>query len=394
MMKRVQTRDERRSKWCRPALEALEGRQLMSLGAGFPSPINTTTRNNQFNPDNASSSSGNSVVVWTDTFSNTDHDIRAQRFDRAGNKVGPEIVVSFSSLDEDQPKVAMNNGGEFVVTWTQMLPGGDTNVVARRYGADGNAAGGVIQVARGPFRESDPDVGIDDRGDFVVTYTRDYNDGDTDVFALLFDGSNRVLALDKVAISPPGVAENHASVAMSPDGRFDVVWEQPFSNVDHDIYMSRYFASGGPMGTSLISDDPANDTRPSISMDHGDDAVVAWQRQRNGVFDIMARQVSAGGTLGNEIRVTTSTDELAFPSVAVRRPGGSFVVTFEEFTAHGIENIVAEVPTNNLNAITLYAVATGSAPSVSINGFDEYIVTYSLFDTGDSNIHGRHGHLL
>jgi hypothetical protein len=394
MMKTVQKTAERRSNRRRPSLESLEGRQLLSLGAGFIGPINTTTRNNQFNPDNASSSSGNSVVVWTDTFSPTDHDIRAQRFDRAGNKAGSEIVVSFSSRDEDQPKVAMNNGGVFVVTWTQTLPGGDTNVVARRFQANGSAASNTLPIAAGPLRESDPDVGIDDRGDFVVSYTRNNNNGDTDVFAQLYDGSNRLQAVDKVAVSLNGAAENHSSVAMSPDGRFDVAWEQPFTSVDHDIYLARYNESGGLSGTSLISGDPANDTRPSVSMDHGDNAVVAWQRQRNGLFDIVARQVSAAGTLRNEIPVTRSTDELAFPSVAVRRPGGSFVVTFEEFTARGIQNIVAEVPTSNLSALTLFAVAPGSTPSVSINGFDEYIITYSASDSGDVNIHGRHGHLL
>src|SRR4051812_8059359 len=47
----------------RPSLEALEGRQLMSLGV--ESLVNTTTRNAQFESDNASSANGTSVVVWT-----------------------------------------------------------------------------------------------------------------------------------------------------------------------------------------------------------------------------------------------------------------------------------------------------------------------------------------
>src|SRR5437763_16694947 len=77
----------------RPSVEALEGRQLMSIGPEFIAPINTTTRNAQFHSDNASASGGSSVVVWTDTFSSSDHDIRAQRFNSFGGKTGPEIVV-------------------------------------------------------------------------------------------------------------------------------------------------------------------------------------------------------------------------------------------------------------------------------------------------------------
>src|SRR3954467_15418021 len=85
----------------RPSLESLEGRQLMSVGPEFFAPINATTRNNQFNSDNASSNNGTSMVVWTDTCSSSDHDIRAQRFDRFGSRLGPEIAVSLSGLDED-----------------------------------------------------------------------------------------------------------------------------------------------------------------------------------------------------------------------------------------------------------------------------------------------------
>ena len=84
----------------RPRLESLEGRQLMSLSSEFSATVNTTTRNAQFGSANASSANGSSVAVWTDTFSSTDHDIRAQRFNAAGQKTGSEIVVSFSSLDE------------------------------------------------------------------------------------------------------------------------------------------------------------------------------------------------------------------------------------------------------------------------------------------------------
>src|SRR3954447_9184476 len=75
----------------RPYLESLEGRQLMTLGAEFIGPVNTTTRGPQFESDNATSSNGSSVVVWTDTFSPTDHDIRAQRFNSSGGAVGTEI---------------------------------------------------------------------------------------------------------------------------------------------------------------------------------------------------------------------------------------------------------------------------------------------------------------
>src|SRR5207237_7681383 len=113
-----------------------------SLGA--ESLVNTTTRNAQFDSDVAKARNGMSVVVWTDSFSSTDHDIRAQLYDRSDQKLGPEIVVAGSSRDDVTPAVAMDPQGNFVVTWTQTQPGGDTNVLAQRFGASGARLGGII----------------------------------------------------------------------------------------------------------------------------------------------------------------------------------------------------------------------------------------------------------
>ena len=283
----------------RPSLEALEGRQLMSLGSEFIAPINTTTRNAQFDSDNASSSNGSSVVVWTDTFSSTDHDIRAQRLNLFGAKVGPEIVVSLSSLDEGSPAVAMDSHGNFEVTWTQTQPGGDTNVVARRFDFNGNAVGGVVQVGAGTFKESDPDVAMDAQGNFVVSYTRNTNNNNPDVFAKRYNSSDQLLSVVDVATTSR--AETHSSVAMTPDGRFDVAWEETFRVTDHDIKLNRYNAFGGLLAHT-ISSSTSNDVTPSVSMDNFGNGVVAWERSG----DIKARRISFFGSLGSEINIASS----------------------------------------------------------------------------------------
>src|SRR5262249_43099118 len=138
------SRLERISTRRRPSLESLEGRQLLSLGSEFT--VNTTTRNFQYHSDVATSSNGMSVVVWVDTFSSTDHDIRAQLYNRFQQKQGPEIIVAGSSRDDDQPSVAMDQQGNFVVAWRQAQPGGDTNVVAQRFNSSGVPVGGNVQV--------------------------------------------------------------------------------------------------------------------------------------------------------------------------------------------------------------------------------------------------------
>src|SRR5208337_3427628 len=100
-----------------------EGRVTLSL-VGSEFLVNSTTRNGQFASDNASSSNGMSVAVWVDTYSNTDHDIRAQLYNSSGLRAGQEILVDYTTIDSGEPKVAMDSRGDFVVTWTNSLPGG------------------------------------------------------------------------------------------------------------------------------------------------------------------------------------------------------------------------------------------------------------------------------
>jgi hypothetical protein len=384
---RNRTRGARRS---RPALESLEGRQLLSLGGEMVQAVNTTTRNDQFQSDTASSVNGSSVVVWTDTFSLADHDIRAQLFNAAGNPVGPEIAVSLSTLDEISPAVAMDAHGNFVVSWTQILPGGDTNVVAQRFASGGSRQGPVIQVGAGTFREHDSDVAMSAGGSFTVAYVRDTTNNNPDVFAKQYDAFGNLLNVVNVATSSR--AETSPSIAMTPDGRFDVAWEDAFSNSDHDIRMNTYSANGILTNTFAIAVAATYEFSPSVAVDDNGNSVVAWSILGNGGGDIKARRVSASGIVGPVLTIASTSDSELAPSVAMKRSGGSFVVAYDSDFQGRLQVMVAEVSASNV-ITTLDAGQPRFSPAVSIDGSGNYIVTTSAFDKQDLNIHARRGHL-
>src|SRR5262245_15291230 len=82
-------RRDRRPPTRRPTLEMLEDRVVPALGKiSAELHVNTKTARDQSQSATASDPSGNSVVVWTHQASSTNTDIRAQRYDAAGNKVG------------------------------------------------------------------------------------------------------------------------------------------------------------------------------------------------------------------------------------------------------------------------------------------------------------------
>jgi hypothetical protein len=396
----------------RPSLETLEGRQLLTLGAQFPTPINTTTRNANFDSVNASSLSGAEVVVWTHTDSNIAgsslFDLRAQRLNN-GKLVGPEILVS-TGVANAPASVAIDNQGDFVVAWTQFAPNGNTDILAQKYGPTGNRIGGNVPVAVGTFAQTQPSVAMDAKGDFVVAYTRNTTNNNPDIFAKQYNVNEQLVTVVSVATS--SAVETNPSVAMTPDGRFDVAYEIRGVNPAHDIVLNQYNALGRLTADPIIAGDGPDETNPSVSVDNFGNAVVAWT-QNTPNSDILARRVSASGALGPELTIfaspTNSGDYVQGPSVALKRDGsGAFVVAYEATDpvieiARGAVAIplgssvqVSEVSSSN----QVTTVTAGDFdPAVSINNSGQYLLTYTILGGPNSqsdqpNITGRLGHLV
>src|SRR5262249_30645376 len=119
----------------RPALEALEGRALLSFAGPEQQVSHNPEASDNFQSANASSANGTSVAVWINAFSAVDHDIWAQRFDRNGRPTGEPISVDFTTANSYLPRVAMDSQGRFVVTWQDVNPDGTTIIMMRYFDA-------------------------------------------------------------------------------------------------------------------------------------------------------------------------------------------------------------------------------------------------------------------
>lgn len=241
----------RRSRRSRPGLEALEGRQLMSIGPPFVVDTPENTYKNAI--VTSSSSNGSMVAVWVE-YAETNNgqdfgvsDIQAQYFNASGNKAGPEIYVAIKvSVSEDQPAVAMDAQGNFVVAWREHEPNGNTDVLAQKFNASGQAITGVIPVGVGTFYQHEPSVAMAANGNFVVAYTRDTNDNNPDVFAKAYNASGQLLTVITVAASP--LAESNPKV-----GAWDMVDDYEVAGPSVE-----YQASGGYFAvayTEVVGDD-------------------------------------------------------------------------------------------------------------------------------------------
>src|SRR5262249_2358463 len=142
----------------------------------------------------------------------------------------------------------------------------------------------------------DPDVAMDAAGDFVVSFTKLFGSpfgiGDntqTDVFARRYDSSGSFRQEINVSNrSAFTYTAGNSSVAMSPDGRFDIAYENiDFTpSLSETIRVARFSANGGRFEEQAVAGGNNRVVAPSLSMDKFGDAVIAYQKFVHTDFDI------------------------------------------------------------------------------------------------------------
>lgn len=91
---------------------------------------------------------GNFVITWTDSRSNPNPDIYAQRYDSSGAAIGANFKVSDDTGTADQyiPALAMDDSADFVVRWIEERNGIGIDIYAQRYNSSGNPLDGNYLV--------------------------------------------------------------------------------------------------------------------------------------------------------------------------------------------------------------------------------------------------------
>ena len=91
---------------------------------------------------------GDFVVTWTQQSSETSWDIWARRYDAAGNALGEAFLVNATTEGtQNQPAVAMDTDGDFIIVWQSLgQDGSGWGVYGQRYDTEGNPIGGTDEI--------------------------------------------------------------------------------------------------------------------------------------------------------------------------------------------------------------------------------------------------------
>jgi Ca2+-binding RTX toxin-like protein len=326
--------------------------------------VSTQNANVQNAPAIARSVDGRIVVAWDDVGTNSG-DIKLRLLNADGTTVGGEITANSNTAGrQEDPSVAFLADGKFVVVWTDFAdPGG--NVHYRVFNADGTPAMGADGIVGGSPSgiQQEPAVAARGDGSFVITW---YDGNPANFGTLSGGGSSAVVAqaFDSAGTSlaaPIRVSGNwggDGSPAIAASGNdLVVVWDdssgpQSSQNGEDGIYFSTIAGSlptspGVNGGTRLDTNAGFRESSnwPDVAIGNLGSLFV-WQdfaiAGADGL-DVYARVSSAGGTLGQILKVNSTTaSSQERPSVAAL-PQGGYVIVWQSFATATASDIMARI---------------------------------------------------
>jgi Ca2+-binding RTX toxin-like protein len=331
--------------------------------------VNTTTQNDQTNPAVAIDDSNNFVVVWSSdqqTGGFSGQDVYAQRFNSAGSPLGTEFRVNRSiQQDQTNPDVASDALGNFIVVYESEQQdantiGQDTDgtgIFAQRYDRNGALLGSEFRInTRTENDQTAPVVAMNSRGEFVVVWVSDGQDGSgSGIFGQIYNSNGIAVGAEfQVGTEVDGDQTNPA-VAIDDSGSFVVAWQSDDQDDDGDgygIYAQRFSAIGNPGHQILVNSTTDGDqVNPAVASDASGNFTIVWASDDQdgdgfGIFGQRFRRT--GNRQGGEFRVNRNGDEdQTNPAIAVTAASDAVVVWQSESGSNNQQDIFARVTVNS-----------------------------------------------
>ncbi len=385
----------------RLAFDKLEDRVTPTVYA-FPSyspHINTATALDQFDVATASNQAGARVAVWTHQYSTNDLDIRGQRYNRLGTKIGGEFTIAGTSANETAADVAVDGQGWFYVAYVKQTTSTNKDIFVARYNSSG-VYQGFTTVAASAKNEYDPSIAVSpSSGSFVVSYTLDFTSTDQDVQAKVYTFTGGLITSITVAATSAS-DETKSDVARAQSTGGNTAFAIVYAVNDRDVYLKRYSSASTYLGVNTIAATTNFETNPSISANIYGTYGVAWQAFVGSDWDIYARHVfSSGSTSGTALVQGASTQDTD-PSIAIKNDA-DFVVGYQRrFGASLGYAYVTEMnylgfstPTHRATYLLVYTANNFTKPSLAIDSLGYYTIAYQVFGNFADSRYGVFGRL-
>lgn len=168
-----------------------------------------------------------------------------------GTQVSENMATACSTSGKecDQPALAVNNTGRFVVGFLQNN-GSNQNVFARIYTSVGNPAGNPIQLSTNTSAKFQVSLAMNNNGDFVAVWDSRFQDGNGwGVYGRIFSANGQPKTPEFRINDYTNLDQQYPQVTTDGQNRFTVVWHSFFQvpTSTYTVYSHTYNWDGLPL---------------------------------------------------------------------------------------------------------------------------------------------------
>ncbi len=345
---------------------------------------------------------GGAIVAWTDQRAGS-IDIYARRVASYGSAVWTTdgVPVCTASFDQTAPAIASDGAGGAIVVWVDLRNGSNRDIYAQRVDAFGvpQWTTNGIAVCSVTNNQYAPAIVSDGSGGAIVAWY-DFRSLHYDIYAQRIDGNgNPLWTPGGVGLCTKSSNQNSPVIASDDAGGAIVAWLD-FRNTNADIYARRIDSAGTPQWTAdgvALCTDIAAQVAPVIARDGSGGAVVAWQDQRSGAYDIYAQRLDATGAtrwpLNGAVVCGATLDQIA-PRVVADTAGG-VVVAWQDFRSGAYDIYTQRMNASGAalwtaNGVALCtATANQTEPTIAPDGSAGAVVAWRDARGGGADIYAQ-----
>jgi VCBS repeat-containing protein len=360
--------------------------------------VNSTTSNTQTTAAETRGSqnavamddSGDYVVTWSSRNQDGNNwGVYARRFNSSGVAITSEILVNQTTTHEQNAaRVATDANGNFVVTWTsrnQDAPGG-IGVYARRFSAAGTALSGEFQVnTTSSGDQFAPVVAMNRGGQFLIAWQGEGTGDSAGIFFRRYAADGTALTPVEIKVNPADRGtENTPTAAIDAAGNSAIFWE-----VNKHIYFQRFNSAGTAVGSETqVDDESATISAPAVAMDGSGNFTVVY-REEAVLTGVWGKSYNADGTLrGTDFEVDSGDG--ASPSIAMAADR-QFLVTWQktgdgDFTGIYARKFNADGSTNGgVYLVNQFTTGTQQNASAAMSSEIDSVIVWSGQGSGDTD---------
>jgi hypothetical protein len=258
--------------------------------------------------------------------------------------------ISTAANNQYYPTIVSDGSGGAIITWQDYRSGTNYDIYAQRI----NSAGVVqwtadgVAISTAANEQSSPTITSDGSGGAIITW-QDYRSGNYDIYAQRINSAG-VVQWDSngVAISTAADRQEIPTITSDGSGGAIITWQDD-RNGNYDIYAQRINSVGvvqwDSNGVAIISTAANNQYSPTIVSDGSNGAIITWYDYRSGAADIYTQRINSAGVVqwdSNGVAISTAANDQLKLTIVSDGAGGANITWQDDRNGTNNKDIYAQ----------------------------------------------------